>query len=476
MNTIKDTFIGRLAIFEIDCFFSFSDGYSLKIIPKTEDIDLFRLKCKETSGSLSSLDWIYGVDDWGFDVAFLLSEYQLPMAYHEGCLTLIVDIILRTSNSKDADGKYLYDYNDLHGFTAIDFTGNAVDSILSPKIAIKKVNVASQCIEWLPPQVYAKIFSTTLNGTKCNLIFTVVVDRNDLSVDTTDLGKSYSVVRLEFNERQSLSMIKICWQAVCTLLAFCVGQYNITDTNIGLWDKNQSIGIAGFRSQIDCAINTEKVEGVKFQYPAFYRFQINYLGEKLGKLFELLNCENTRPILDFLPRTNSDNGVDKNKIRELCTALEVEFNYLNKETANPAVTTLVDNLKRQVKAFRKENPDILNGSTYDYIYGTLKHISLPAKEKLWRVYRKYAAIIDKETKQANRFIINNSETQTLKDIGWLVNLRNSLTHSTKFTEDEIPNAIYFRLKIAVYCSVFESSGYSLEEISDIIKRYFRYII
>lgn len=476
MNTIKNTFAGRLAIFEIDCFFSFSDGYSLKIIPKKEDIDLFRSKYKQHVDSLGSFGWIYGIDDWGYDVAFLLSECQPLVVFHENCLTLIVDIILRTLNPKDAKGKYPYDYNDLQGFSAIDFTGNAVNAIFHPKIAIKRDNIVDNCIEWLPPQAYAKVFSTTLNGIKCNLIFTVVIERDDLSFDTIDLGKLYSVLRLEFDERQSVSMIEPCWQAVCTLLAFCVGQYNITDTNVGLWDKKQPIGIASFESQIACTINTDKVEGVEIKYPAFYRFQIDYLGEKLGNLFELLNCKNTRPVLDFLPRTNIDSGVDKNKIRELCTALEVEFDYLNEETDNSAVTMLIDNLKRQVKTFRKERPNILDDNTYDYIYGTLKHISLPAKEKLWRVYRRYAAIIESEIKQSTIVAINCNEPQTLKDIGWLVTLRNNITHSTKFTGSEIPNAIYARLKIAAYCSVFERSGYSLEEISDIIKRFFGRIV
>ena len=68
--------------------------------------------------------------------------------------------------------------------------------------------------------------------------------------------------------------------------------------------------------------------------------------------------------------------------------------------------------------------------------------------------------------------INFSELQTKKDIGWIVRIRNNITHSTEFTEAEIPNAIYFRLKLAVYCSILERSEYSLEEIADIMNKYF----
>ena len=59
-------------------------------------------------------------------------------------------IILQTSNSKGFDGQYLYDYKDLKGFTAIDFTGNAVDAVFSPKVAIKKDDIVDNRIEWLP--------------------------------------------------------------------------------------------------------------------------------------------------------------------------------------------------------------------------------------------------------------------------------------------------------------------------------------
>jgi hypothetical protein len=472
LNTIKDSFAGHLTIFGIDCFFAFSDGYSLKIIPKTEDIELLNAKCKERAYNFDSLGWIQAVDDWGHDVAFLLSERQMPMCYHKNTLALITDIILQTSNHKGFDRRHLYDYKDLKGFTAIDFTGNAVNAVFSPKVAIKKNGIADNRIEWLPVVEYAKSFSTELNGAKCNLLFTVIIDRHDISADITDLGELHSVVRLEFNERQDLSMLETCWQAVCTLLTFCVGQYNVTDVRVGLWDVKKKLGITGFESPIHCKINSDKVEGVDYRYPALYHFQADYFGDKLGSLFKLLNHKGTNPILSFLPRTNIDNSVDRNKIRDLCTALEVEFDYRKENIADHAVAVLVDKLKATVKDFKKENPDVLDETKYDYIYGSLGHISSPAKEKLWLVYSKYATIIDEEIKWAMVTPVNCTELQTQKDISWLVKLRNNITHSVGFTESEIPNIIYARLKIAVYCSVLERSGYSLQEISEVMKKYF----
>mgnify|MGYP007083639567 FL=1 len=67
---------------------------------------------------------------------------------------------------------------------------------------------------------------------------------------------------------------------------------------------------------------------------------------------------------------------------------------------------------------------------------------------------------------------NFSEDKTRDDIKWLVKLRNSITHSSAFTEQDIPNAIYSRLRVAVYCSVFTRAGYSSAEIAAIVNAYF----
>lgn len=471
INTIEDSFAGHLSIFGIDCFFAFTNGYSLKIIPKAEDIELLKAKCKERGYNFDSLGWIHAVDDCGHDVAFLLSERQMPMCYHKNTLTLITDIILQTSNFRGFDGQYLYDYKDLKGFTAIDFIGNAVNVVFSPKAAIKN-DIVDDSIELLPTVKYAKSFPTELNDVKCNLIFSVIVDRHDLTDNDTDLGELHSVIRLEFYERQNLSMIETCWQAVCTLLTFCVGQFNVTDVRVGLWDANKKIGIAGVESLIKCKINNDKVKGLEYRHPMYYRYQIDYFGDKLGSLFKLLNYKDTKPILNFLPRANNDYSVDRNKIRDLCTSLEVEFDYRKEEISDPVVAALVGKLKEVVKDFKKENPGVLNDSIYDYIHGSLGLISSSAKEKIWRVYSRYATIIAETIKWIAMMPINCTDLQTRKDIGWLIKVRNEITHSVGLTESEIPNAIYTRLETAVYCSVFERAGYSLQEISDIMKKYY----
>jgi hypothetical protein len=467
LDMIKDNFAGRVTLFGLDCFFAFSDGYSLKIIPKTEEIEVLKGKCKEWGNNFDTLGWLYGVDNNGYDVAFGLYKQQSPVTCYEGALTFVVDIVQQTLNGEH------YERKDLKGFTSIDFTGNAVAAIFNPKTAIDRENKDRHRIIWLPVEKYAKAYATELNGKRCNLIFTVIIDRQDLTIDNIDLGKMHSVIRLEFEERQDLLMIEPCWQAVCTLLSFCVGQYNVADLRVGLWDEKRKVNIAGFESPIYCRINNDKVKSVEVQHPAYYRFQADYLGDKMGRLFKVLNDKNTMPILSFLPKNNYDIFIDRNKIRDLCTALEVEYKYGEGVTPDPQVVSLVNALKSAVTKFRATNPRVFDDEErfYSYVFGALEHIRLPAATKLWHVYCKYSETIAKEIKWGAMTPFNCSETQTKKDIGWIVRIRNDITHSSEFTEAEIPNAIYARLRLAVYCSILERSGYPLEEIANIMNKY-----
>lgn len=111
-----------------------------------------------------------------------------------------------------------------------------------------------------------------------------------------------------------------------------------------------------------------------------------------------------------------------------------------------------------------------------YIHSSLSVISWPLRKKIFCIYSRYKNIIEKHTADmflhtaANR--IDTSTEATEKDIGWIVKTRNNVTHSIGHTDSIIPNLIYNRLTIALFCSLLERTGYSIEEISQIIRSYF----
>ncbi len=132
------------------------------------------------------------------------------------------------------------------------------------------------------------------------------------------------------------------------------------------------------------------------------------------------------------------------------------------------IDALVKKLKETVRQYRIDNPEIIDEKEYDYIYSSISVISKPARKKIQCIYNKYSKIIDEYMSRQ----VDVSPEATEKDIGWIVKVRNTITHSIGITDAQIPNCIFFRLKLALFCSVFERAGYSLEEIKTIINDYF----
>lgn len=476
-KSINPDFSGNLIIWDIPCTFSFSKGYSLLIKPFESETDTFIQKCKELNGNFNGLDWIHGKSVFEYDYAFHPADEQGHGSYYRGTLTLIIDIVLQAFNPKGHEGNYLYDYIDLQGFRAIDFSGRAVDAVFPPKAVVEKTYGKDRKIEWKHYNDYAKEFDTEIKGKPCKLFFTTAIDRDYIDKDTNSLGTIYSIVRLEFDDRQDISMIEPCWQAVCTFLAFCTGQFNVTNLSIGLWDAKKGPGKLDLFGNIDCIINCDEVEDIRSIYPSYYRLPISILGEKVGTLFHLLSDKEAKPVLGFLRKTNTDITIDRNKIRDLCTAFEREFDLRSEELSDSNVVALVSNLQDTVKQFRQDHPTAIDDDEYNYISSSISVISRPARKKIICIHNRYKHTVDKHILDYRLFSPdtppNTSDEQTEKDIGWLVKTRNSITHSAGIVDNEIPNLIFSRLKVSLLCSVLERASYSREEIKEIMNSYFK---
>lgn len=159
----------------------------------------------------------------------------------------------------------------------------------------------------------------------------------------------------------------------------------------------------------------------------------------------------------------------------ICTAFEVEYEFRSGEFESSNTKELASLLKETVKKYRVDHSGQLSEDVYSSVYSSIKFISLPARGKVWRIYSQFKEVIDDGFKGMSCFSEINldlSEEQTLKDIQWLVRLRNGITHSSGSTEQDIPNAIYSRLRVAIYCSILVRAGYPIDEIVTIIKAYF----
>lgn len=200
---ISKDFNGVLVIWGFKCTFSFANGFSLEIRPNDSVGESFKEKCKELRGNFDELDWIYAVDTWGKNVAFHPSAQQGIYSYFKGTLSLVIDIFLCGYDS-DTFGR-VADIPVLKEFNAIDFCGDSIDSIFSPKCILSRDSLSENKIEWYPVSKCAKAFKSAICGLPCTIIFTVFVDREDCDYDTTSLGKLRSILRIEFDRPQSIN-------------------------------------------------------------------------------------------------------------------------------------------------------------------------------------------------------------------------------------------------------------------------------
>lgn len=295
MNKVQNHFMGTLNMWGTKCVFSFSEGYSLEIKPENESAEVFYEKCKDLKGNFDNLGWIYGLSNWGENVAFCPAKRQGPFSYIKGTLSLIVDIVLSCYSLKDSEEANKEEK--LHRFNAIDFCGESIDAVFSPKCIFESKSFTENRIEWSSVEDYAKAFKTVVGEIPCTIIFTVFVDRKDVEPNETSLGALRSILRLEFEDSQDVSLIEECWLSVCYFLTFCTGHFNVSDLDISLWDEKRPIGTYGAPGVIACQINNAKVENIKYTGQPYNRFQVSWLNDKVGHLFELIACKNSRPIL-----------------------------------------------------------------------------------------------------------------------------------------------------------------------------------
>lgn len=99
----------------------------------------------------------------------------------------------------------------------------------------------------------------------------------------------------------------------------------MANLQISLWDTGNRVGIFNWPGMIDCRVNSGEDDNIQFCGIPYNRLQIDWLGDKTGQLFKLIGDENSRPVLSFLPKKNAERLIDRNKIRDLCTAFEVEY-------------------------------------------------------------------------------------------------------------------------------------------------------
>ena len=145
------------------------------------------------------------------------------------------------------------------------------------------------------------------------------------------------------------------------------------------------------------------------------------------------------------------------KIREICSALESEMELSKIQVQQE---TAFDNLVEKLKDIVKEDRDGIHSLTdpksYDYILGTLRHLSGALADRIEKCFSEYQPLI--------------GEYISREDIDKLVQYRNTITHGNFMPLDNKLAETAFVLIKLVYCCILKRIGLTDKVIKELFQR------
>jgi len=187
----------------------------------------------------------------------------------------------------------------------------------------------------------------------------------------------------------------------------------------------------------------------------------NTLGICVTNLLDsIVNNKPKKPCFNigFIPEDDKNaTYITSIKIREVCSALEseMELSKIQVQQEN-AFEELVKKLKEIVIEDRDGVHSLTDPKAYDYILGTLRHLSGALADRIEKCFLEYQPLI--------------GEYISREEIDELVKYRNTITHGNFMPLDNKLAETTFVLIKLVYCCILKRIGLSDKIIKELFKR------
>ena len=282
--------------------------------------------------------------------------------------------------------------------------------------------------------------------------------RESLSAENgNSVSNSETSLEIFFEEEKGIQTFSEMFNYVFSMCRFMVFRHNIRFKRILL--KRRSERISGISEEIaECFINYDETAETKkeiFRCITFNTLQ----GSICGLLDSIVNNTQKKPQFNigFIPDNDKDvNMFSSMKVREVCSALESELELGRiKADQDQEFQALVDELKLIVKEHR-EGERRLDKKSYDYIFGTLDHLTNALAKRIEKCFIQYQPLI--------------GESLTQKEIDAIVNYRNIITHGNYMMLNvELAETTFVLMKL-VYCCVLKRIGLEDNVIKELFEK------
>lgn len=283
------------------------------------------------------------------------------------------------------------------------------------------------------------------------------VSENVSAEKGTSIAISGTELELVFEEEQKVETFSDMFGYILNLCQFMAYRRNVRFEEIFLGQESKRLpGI--YEKIASCFVRyDEKIETEKNMHMCI---TFNELGEGTAHLLNsIMNNRTAKPqfMIGFLPENDEDvNLVTSMKIREICSSLESEMELLDiRGEHEKEFEELIDKLKKVVKEHR-DGDGSLDKKDYDYVFGTLNHLTGALGDRIENCFMEYQPIL--------------GEVIYRKQIDQIVKYRNTITHGNYMQLDvELAETAYVLIML-IYCCILKRVGMADDRIHELFLR------
>ncbi len=266
-------------------------------------------------------------------------------------------------------------------------------------------------------------------------------------------------LEITFEEDKGLQTFSEIFGYVLNMCQFMSFRRNIRFNKIALKDKSELFPTLT-ESIAECYIRYDHTHDTDKHIFSCLRF--NTLGECVtGLLDSIVNNKPKKPSFNigFIPEDDKTSTLITGiKIREICSALESEMELSKIQVKQEdAFDKLVAELKKIVIKDRDGIHSLTDPKSYDYILGTLRHLSGALSDRIEKCFVEYQPLI--------------GEVISREQIDELVNYRNTITHGSFMPlNDELAETAFILIKL-VYCCVLKRIGLADNAVRELLNQH-----
>lgn len=265
-------------------------------------------------------------------------------------------------------------------------------------------------------------------------------------------------LEITFEEGKEIQAFPEIFGYILNMCQFMAYRRNISFDKITLKDKCEQF--PEFMDSIaECYIRYEYTQDTEKSIHS--RLTFNTLGACVTNLLDsIVDNKPNKPRFNigFIPENDKNvTFITRVKIREVCSALESEMELSKIQVQQEkAFDDLVKKLKDTVIEDRDGVHSLTDQKAYDYIIGTLRHMSGALSDRIEKCFFEYHSLI--------------GEYISRKKINELVKYRNTITHGNFMPLDNKLAKTTFVLIRLVYCCILKRIGLEDYVIKELFKQ------